>query len=95
MNYTAQIIPLYDEFDRNLSTIMAEKSALRKRSITIAGHGTSVSLENAFWDALKELAKRRRVSVNTLISEIDQERTGNLSSAIRVFVLEHMRYLSS
>ena len=64
-----------------------------KRSVVIAGHATSVSLEDAFWRALKKIAQGRRQSVNALISEIDRERpsglSGNLSSAIRVFVLEN------
>ncbi|UEM19478.1 ribbon-helix-helix domain-containing protein [Skermanella mucosa] len=62
-------------------------SAIRKRSVTIAGHSTSVSLEAAFWDALKDIAADRGVSVNALIEAIDEGRSGNLSSAIRVFVL--------
>ena len=67
-------------------------SSIRKRSVTIAGHSTSVSLEAAFWDALKLIAAARDVSINALIETIDEGRTGNLSSAIRVFVLaEAMR----
>ena len=66
---------------------------IRKRSVVIAGHASSVSLEEAFWRALKKIAQGRRQSVNALISEIDRERpndlSGNLSSAIRVFVLEN------
>ncbi len=62
-----------------------------KRSVVIAGHRTSVSLEPAFWDALKAVAARRGVSLNRLIAEIDAARTGNLSSAIRVFVLNSFR----
>jgi len=62
---------------------------MRKHSVLIAGHQTSVSMEDAFWTALKEIAARRRVSVNRLIAEIDQDCGGNLSSAIRVFVLEN------
>ena len=62
-------------------------SSIRKRSVTIAGHSTSVSLEAAFWDALKDIATARGVSINALIEAIDEGRTGNLSSAIRVFVL--------
>jgi len=58
-----------------------------KRSVRIAGHATSVSLEPAFWEALGELAARRRISLNALLSAIDAERGGNLSSAIRLFVL--------
>jgi len=62
-----------------------------KRSVVIAGHRTSVSLEPAFWDALKELAQRRALSINKLIAEIDRDRAGNLSSAIRVYVLRAVR----
>lgn len=60
---------------------------LKKRSILIAGHATSVSLEPEFWDALKDIAEARSMSLNQLVAEIDQGRSGNLSSAIRVFVL--------
>jgi predicted DNA-binding ribbon-helix-helix protein len=59
-----------------------------KRSVAIAGHRTSVSLEQPFWDELQAIAKERGVSAQTLIGEIDAGRAGqNLSSAIRVFVL--------
>ena len=64
--------------------------ALRKRSVVIAGHRTSLSLEQAFWDALKAIAAQRGVSLARLIAEIDAGRSGNLSSAARVFVLETM-----
>lgn len=64
---------------------------MKKRSVLIAGHPTSVSLEEEFWDALKEVAAARRQSVNALIEAIDAERAGNLSSAIRVFVLNAYR----
>jgi predicted DNA-binding ribbon-helix-helix protein len=64
---------------------------LRKRSVMIAGHATSVSLEGEFWDVLKEIADGRGVSLNQLVAEIDSTRTGNLSSAIRVFVLTELR----
>tara|TARA_B100000945_G_C19832586_1_gene345665 strand:- start:24 stop:311 length:288 start_codon:yes stop_codon:yes gene_type:complete len=60
---------------------------MKKRSVVISGHRTSVSLENAFWYAFKEIATRNEQTVNQLISEIDDGRTGNLSSAIRVYVL--------
>jgi predicted DNA-binding ribbon-helix-helix protein len=66
-------------------------SAIRKRSILIAGHQTSVSLESAFWDELRAIAKTRGLSLNGLIAEIDRTRSGNLSSAIRLFVLDHLR----
>lgn len=64
---------------------------VRKRSVMIAGHATSVSLEAEFWDALKEMADRRGISLNQLIGEIDQDRAGNLSSAIRIAVLADLR----
>ena len=60
---------------------------MRKHSVVIAGHGTSVSLEAPFWDALKDIAKARGLSLNRLITEIDENRGENLSSAIRVYVL--------
>ncbi|MEW6257672.1 MAG: ribbon-helix-helix domain-containing protein [Pseudomonadota bacterium] len=68
------------------------KSPVVKRSIVIAGHKTSVSLEDAFWDALKEIASARRLTLSDLVATIDSSRTqGNLSSAIRLFVLDHYR----
>ena len=68
--------------------------ALRKRSVKIAGHSTSLSLEDVFWDALKEVAAERGLSLNALIEEIDRGRGGNLSSAVRVFLLNHFRALA-
>jgi predicted DNA-binding ribbon-helix-helix protein len=64
---------------------------LRKRSVVVAGHRTSVSLEAPFWDLLKEMAAARRLSRNALIAEIDAGRAGNLSSALRLRVLEALR----
>jgi len=63
---------------------------MRKHSVLLNGHQTSVSLENAFWEPLKAIAKTRGVSLNKLITDIDHARTTNLSSALRVFVL-HQR----
>ena len=65
--------------------------ALKKRSVDIAGHRTSVSIEAPFWDALREIAVRKNVSVNELIATIDGAREGNLSSAIRVYVLRDVQ----
>ena len=66
------------------------KSPVVKRSIVIAGHKTSVSLEDAFWRGLKDIATSRRVTLSDLVGSIDSERKhGNLSSAIRLFVLNH------
>ena len=68
------------------------KSPVVKRSIVIAGHKTSVSLEDAFWKGLKEIADQRNVTLSDLVASIDtQRRHGNLSSAIRLFVLDHYR----
>ena len=61
---------------------------LKRRSVTIAGHRTSVSLEDPFWDQLKLVANERNISVAQVVAEVDKGRTGNLSSALRVFVLE-------
>lgn len=66
-------------------------SELRKRSVLVAGHKTSVSLEAAFWDELRAIAAARDLSLNALIAEIDQSRSGNLSSAIRLHVLDWLR----
>jgi predicted DNA-binding ribbon-helix-helix protein len=68
------------------------KSPVIKRSIVIAGHKTSVSLEDAFWRGLKEIAGQREMTLSDLVALIDSERRhGNLSSAIRLFVLDHYR----
>ena len=65
---------------------------MRKHSLDIAGHRTSISLEDAFWDALREMASAQGVSLAGLVARIDAERDGaNLSSAIRVFVLQNRR----
>jgi predicted DNA-binding ribbon-helix-helix protein len=72
------------------------KSRVVKRSIVVAGHKTSVSLEDAFWQALKEIAGGRRATLSDLVASIDSgRRHGNLSSALRLFVLEHYRSLPS
>jgi predicted DNA-binding ribbon-helix-helix protein len=68
------------------------KSQVVKRSIVIAGHKTSVSLEDAFWGALKDIATHQDATLSDLVAEIDSTREqGNLSSAIRLFVLENIR----
>ena len=69
------------------------KSLVVKRSILIAGHKTSVSLEDAFWNGLKEIAQGDHVSLSSMVENIDKLRqhTGNLSSALRLFVLDRLR----
>lgn len=66
-----------------------DRATLKKRSVSIAGHATSVSMENIFWDRLGEIAESRGMSVSAIIREIDEHRDGNLSSALRVFILEN------
>ena len=66
------------------------KSSIVKRSVVVGGHKTSVSLEEPFYQALKDLAASRRVTLSDLVAGIDTAREkGNLSSAIRLFVLNH------
>ena len=68
------------------------KSPVVKRSIVVKGHKTSVSLEEAFWTSMKEIAAERDKTLSDLTSEIDSQRQqGNLSSAIRLFVLDHFK----
>jgi predicted DNA-binding ribbon-helix-helix protein len=68
------------------------KSSIVKRSIVIDGHKTSVSLEDAFWSDLKKIAHDQEATLSDLVAKIDETRQqGNLSSAIRLYVLEHIR----
>jgi predicted DNA-binding ribbon-helix-helix protein len=68
------------------------KSPVVKRSIVVAGHKTSVSLEEAFWNGMKEISGLRDMTLSELVGEIDSNRQqGNLSSAIRLFVLDYLR----
>ena len=64
---------------------------IEKRSIRIARHATSITLEKEFWDELKALATRRKLSLNQLVGDIDQTRRGNLSSALRLYVLQELK----
>jgi len=66
----------------------ANKSSVAKRSIGFNGHKTSLSLEDEFWNALKEIAGKRAIHLSDLVAEVDEQRGGgNLSSALRLFVL--------
>ena len=64
---------------------------IKKHSVIIKGHATSISLENAFWDYLCAIANKQNLSINELITEIDSNRKSNLSSSIRVYVLHNSR----
>jgi predicted DNA-binding ribbon-helix-helix protein len=72
-------------------TAARQPGDIAKRSVAIDGHHTSVSLEQAFWEALREIAVAEGRTVNGLIAEIDRARRGNLSSSIRVFILDRLR----
>jgi len=68
------------------------KSAVTKRSVVIGGHKTSVSLEEPFWSEVRAIADGEQITVSNLLRRIDRERSNaNLSSSIRVYVLEHVR----
>ncbi|MCP3466405.1 MULTISPECIES: ribbon-helix-helix domain-containing protein [unclassified Bradyrhizobium] len=69
------------------------KSPVMKRSIVVDSHKTSVSLEEAFWTGLKEISSLRNTTLSDLAGEIDRNRLhGNLSSALRLFVLDHFKH---
>jgi predicted DNA-binding ribbon-helix-helix protein len=66
-----------------------DETTLRKRSVLISGHQTSISIEDAFWIELKSICERERKSLNQIATEVDERRSGNLSSALRVFILNY------
>ncbi|MBL4612471.1 MAG: ribbon-helix-helix domain-containing protein [Emcibacter sp.] len=66
-----------------------DETTLKKHSIVIAGHQTSITLEGIFWQQLKILARQQDISLSTIVAEIDAERQVNLSSAIRVYILKN------
>jgi predicted DNA-binding ribbon-helix-helix protein len=69
---------------------MVKRGEIKKRSIIVSGHATSISIETEFWDILTDIAAHKGVSINYLLSEIDVGRTNNLSSAARVYVLKYV-----
>ncbi len=68
-----------------------DPSRLKKRSVRVGGHDTSISLEDAFWAELNRIARARKTSLNQLVAAVDRARKGNLSSALRLFVLDALR----
>ena len=68
-----------------------KRSRMKKRSVTLEGHRTSVSLEDPFWEVLSQAAAAQNTPLNRLILQIDSERQCNLSSALRLYVLEWVR----
>lgn len=69
---------------------MPDDIQIKKRSVCIAGHSTSLTIEDEFWDLFKDIVQRRKTSINALISEIDEHNTRNLSSAVRIYVLKDL-----
>lgn len=63
----------------------------QKRSVLVSGHRTSVSLERAFWDELRAIAEKRGISINQLVTHVDEGRKSNLSSALRLFILKEVK----
>jgi len=77
---------------QTIGTRFNHHAACTSLLIVIAGHKTSVSLENAFWSGLKEIAQSRHMTLSNMVCDIDSRRQeGNLSSAIRLFVLDNLR----
>lgn len=70
---------------------IVELTTLVKHSVVVAGHHTSISLEEAFWIRLKSISECSGKSINRIVTEIDQKRTGNLSSALRVYILTYKK----
>jgi predicted DNA-binding ribbon-helix-helix protein len=86
------ILFLYKWYEGSSHTEPEMKSLILKRSVVLRGHKTSISVEDAFWSSVKEIAASGQMSVSELISAIDSERHhGNLSSSIRLFVLNFYR----
>lgn len=65
--------------------------SIKKYSVMISGHRTSISLEPEFWEEIKRLAKEENISVAALVAEIDDARNGGLSSALRLYVLNALK----
>jgi len=89
LEFTVSVVA---RLQQDIGGAIVMKSLVVKRSVVLAGHKTSVSLEDAFWKSLKEIAGFRHTTLSSLLATIDSERQhGNLSSAIRLFVLSFYR----
>ena len=73
------------------AVLSEDQSEIVKRSVLVAGHRTSISLELAFWEELRRLAASQGKSLNQIVTQVDACRTGNLSSALRLFVLKAIK----
>lgn len=79
-----------NDHDQTTRLTKALSEKVVKRSVTLKGHATSVSLERPYWEILNKIAEHRQKSLNSIIAEIDSIRGTNLSSAIRLYVLYHI-----
>lgn len=77
-----------------MTGVGAARKGLVKRSVNLFGHATSISLEPVFWAALRQAAEEEGLSLNALVARIDEARTTNLSSAIRVWLFERLQAVS-
>ncbi len=68
---------------------------VKKHSLIISGHYTSISLEDAFWQELKNIAKKKNITLSALVAEVDNRREGNLSGALRLLVLNELKASAS
>lgn len=64
---------------------------MRKHSVVLSGHSTSLCLEEAFWQALKDIANKKNIALRQLLIQIDNTHTGNLSSAVRLYILKELQ----
>lgn len=74
-----------------LDSLQMEDARLKKRSVRLQGHDTSVSMESIFWDELRRLAKDQGLSLNALVTQVDEARIGSLSGALRLYVINDLK----
>jgi predicted DNA-binding ribbon-helix-helix protein len=85
-------LPIVDDEIRACRSRAMKESTVVKRSVVVGGHKTSVSLEDEFWNVMRDISKERGMTLSELVGEVDAAREpGNLSSAIRLFVLDHYK----
>jgi len=77
--------------DDPLADLQNDDARLKKRSVRLQGHETSVSVESIFWDELRRLAQAQNLSLNGLVTQIDEARTGSLSGALRLYVINDLK----
>jgi predicted DNA-binding ribbon-helix-helix protein len=95
-DYVSNNVTIFCLMDAQVSSAGCNnwECAVMKRSMVIAGHKTSVSLEDSFWESLREIATAKGMRLGKMVASIDAQRQGNLSSAIRLFVLANYKELA-